>query len=266
MLSMLSLASRMPGALGVIGKIAGIAFTVDEIAEAFGKNIFGNQKRDNIVDQIAKIFKKDSKEDPKDKNSTTTTTAKPTQTSPQATTTSTKPTPTPPTPPPATTSSSSEPTPTKSTPTADMVQKYEQAWQYRNNPFARGRIEGAWNQMTPEQKQQAKDWAQSKGYDWKEMKLPDAPNVPNANQQPPKAQEATIAPAQMSTPPKPPESVSALPEPKPSLTMIRTGNNQAQQQNVPLTNGPLTDVPLIASANPDNFYVLYSQLSYNVVT
>ena len=29
------------------------------------------------------------------------------------------------------------------------------------------------------------------------------------------------------------------------------------------TNG--TNVPLISSSNPDNFYVLYSQLNYNVV-
>ena len=63
---------------------------------------------------------------------------------------------------------------------------------------------------------------------------------------------------------KPATSVSALPEPKPTLTMIRTANNQ--QQTSPTPNGSLTDVPLISSSNPDNFYVLYSQLSYNVVT
>ena len=34
---------------------------------------------------------------------------------------------------------------------------------------------------------------------------------------------------------------------------------------VPLKTGSATDVPLIASANPSNFYTMYSQLLYNVV-
>jgi hypothetical protein len=41
------------------------------------------------------------------------------------------------------------------------------------------------------------------------------------------------------------------------------GSGQAQQQA--LKTGSATDVPLIASANPDNFYTIYSQLIYNVV-
>lgn len=58
-----------------------------------------------------------------------------------------------------------------SPPSADIVKKYEMAWQYRNNPFARGRIESAWEGMSPEQQQQAKEWAKTKGYDWSEMRL-----------------------------------------------------------------------------------------------
>ena len=74
-------------------------------------------------------------------------------------------------------------------------------------------------------------------------------------------------PAEITTPPPAePQRVGELPEAKPSLTMIKTSNNQVQQPNVPLTNGPLSDVPFISSANPDNFYALYSQLNYNVVT
>ena len=34
---------------------------------------------------------------------------------------------------------------------------------------------------------------------------------------------------------------------------------------VPLKTGSATDVPLIASANPSNFYTMYSQIVYNVV-
>jgi hypothetical protein len=37
-----------------------------------------------------------------------------------------------------------------------MVKKYEMAWQYRNNPLARGRIESTWEQMSSEQQQQQK--------------------------------------------------------------------------------------------------------------
>ena len=138
-----------------------------------------------------------------------------------------------------------------SAPSPEMVSQFEQAWQYRNNPFARGRIEDAWSKMTPEEKQQAKSWAASKGYNWAEMRLPDA---------------VVASPAEVTPPTKPPTQVGQLPEPQPSITMIKSSNNANQQANVPLTSGALSDVPLINSANPDNFYVLYSQLNYNVVT
>ena len=155
--------------------------------------------------------------------------------------------------------------PSTPAPSPDMEKKFEQAWQYRNNPMARGRIEDAWNKMAPDQQQQAKTWAQTKGYDWNEMKLKDAVDMSDLKQQPSKTESAEISPAQVSTPPKEPQQVGQLPEPKPSLTMIKTSSAQQQQSNPPLTNGSLTDVPLINSANPDNFYVLYSQLNYNVV-
>jgi len=151
--------------------------------------------------------------------------------------------------------------PSTSAPSPDMEKKFEQAWQYRNNPIARGRIEDSWSKMTPDQQQQAKTWAQTKGYDWNEMKLKDSANM----NQPSKTEEAKITSAQVTIPPKEPQQVGQLPEPKPSLTMIKTSSAQQQQPNPPLTNGALTDVPLINSANPDNFYVLYSQLNYNVV-
>jgi hypothetical protein len=151
--------------------------------------------------------------------------------------------------------------PSTPAPSPDMEKKFEQAWQYRNNPIARGRIDDAWKKMTPDQQQQAKTWAQTKGYDWNEMKLKDSANM----NQPSKTEETKITSAQVTMPPKEPQQVGQLPEPKPSLTMIKTSSAQQQQPNPPLTNGALTDVPLINSANPDNFYVLYSQLNYNVV-
>ena len=59
-------------------------------------------------------------------------------------------------------------------PTPEMTKNFDMAWQYRNNPMARGRIESEWNKMSPTEQQQAMTWAKSKGYDWKEMKLPEA--------------------------------------------------------------------------------------------
>jgi len=156
-----------------------------------------------------------------------------------------------PAPPPAPATTQPQTTMMPSAPSAEMVSQFEQAWQNRNDPFVRNRIEGAWSKMTPEQKQQAKDWAASKGYNWAEMRLPDS--------------VVSAPPAQVTPPEKPPTQVGQLPEPQPSVTMIKTSNNANQQANVPLTSGALSDVPLINSANPDNFYVLYSQLNYNVV-
>jgi len=245
----LSFAARAPGPLGAIGKIAGIAFTADEIAEAFGKNIFTDSGFNQKVDEIAKIFTKG------DQNNKPTVSPKPT---PSSTT------PTPPAAQPQTPMMGDKPS--SSAPSPEMVSKFEQAWQYRNNSFARGRIEDAWGKMTPEEKQQAMAWAASKGYDWNEMKLPNAPAVISSQSNQQSSETSSASPAQVSSPSKPPTQVGQLPEPQPSVTMIRSSNNANQQANVPLTSGSLTDVPLINSANPDNFYVLYSQLSYNVVT
>ena len=67
-------------------------------------------------------------------------------------------------------------------PSAEMQQKFQMAWDNRSNPFARGKIESAWTNLTPEQQQQAKIWAKSKGYDWNEMKLKEKPSTVQASQ------------------------------------------------------------------------------------
>ena len=232
---------------------AGATYTLDQIAELFGSNLTGADPK-----LLAK--KKKEFEDAKRKEKS----SKP----PAA---STKPTPTPtPTPPAAQpqTRMMGEPTPAApapaaAQPSAELVKKFEMAWQYRNNGFARGRIEDEWSKMSPEEKQMAMEWAKSKGYDWKEMKLQAPSAQTNAAQQ---SSPTSAIPAQITTPPPAePQKVGELPEAKPSVTMIRSSSGQNQQPNVPLTNGPLSDVPFIDSANPDNFYALYSQLNYNVV-
>lgn len=157
-------------------------------------------------------------------------------------------------------------------PSPEMVKKFEMAWQYRNNPLARGRIVEAWNNMTPQQQQQAITWAKSKGYDWTEMKLTPKP-VPATTSQPAQvqaptsqtsgAQIETPQPAKIDTLPVPPV-VGAAPAPKPNVIYASSNTNQKQPQ-APLKSGTASEVPFIASSNPDNFYLLYSQVQYNVV-
>ena len=254
--AMLVLSMFGPGRL--VKGLMGIGYAADEIAEAFGLNIFGKdpnaQKRASaVVEEALKLKNKTkSSESPKPSSSTTPPTAQP-QSSMMGQPASAAPTPAP----------ASAPTPAAAQPSAELVKKFEMAWQYRNNGFARGRIEDEWRKMSPEEKQMAIEWAKSKGYDWKEMKL----QAPSAQTNLPQQSSPTSAiPAQITTPPPAePQKVGELPEAKPSVTMIRSSSGQNQQPNVPLTNGPLTDVPFIGSANPDNFYALYSQLNYNVV-
>jgi hypothetical protein len=143
-----------------------------------------------------------------------------------------------------------------SPPSPEMIKNLEMAWQYRNNPMARGRIEGAWEKMTPEQKQQSKDWAKMKGYDWNEMKLKESPVTIQST--------LKESPATIQSPLNPIPQVGTLPEPQPNVVMLPAPQSQTRQSMIgPSSSG--SDAPLINSANPDNFYVLYSQLNYNVV-
>ena len=260
--AMIALSMFGPGRL--VKGLIGIGYAADEIAEAFGLNIFGKdpnaQKRAAAV--VEEALKLKNKAASGEFAKSTPSSAPPATAKPQTSMMGQVP------------SAPPAAAPTEAQPSTEMVKKFEMAWQYRNNSFARGRIESEWEKMTPEQKQMAVEWAKTKGYDWNEMKLqaPAAssvtPMVPPTEMS--SAQQSTpglAIPAQITTPPPAePQRVGELPEAKPSLTMIKTSNGQNQQANVPLTNGPLSDVPFINSANPDNFYALYSQLNYNVVT
>ena len=58
------------------------------------------------------------------------------------------------------------------------------------------------------------------------------------------------------------------PDSSPDVTSINVnggGGAQGTQQEVPSTAGEATYLPAIGSSNPDNFYLLYSQIQYNVV-
>ena len=182
--------------------------------------------------------------------------------------------------------------PATSAPSPEMVSKFEQAWQYKDNPLARGRIEGAWNKMSPEEQQQAKDWAGSKGYDWKEMKLPDSANqtssisskepiksaATTATSTTPTSPVTTTTAAETSSKPSTPEitpaqttkiqtlpfNIGPEPEPKPNIVYASSGSSTPPQEQ-PMSTGVASDVPAIPSSNSDNFYTLYSQINYNVV-
>jgi hypothetical protein len=69
--------------------------------------------------------------------------------------------------------------------------------------------------------------------------------------------------ANIQAPPKPATPVGTLPEAKPNIIMA--GGGRDRTQTMVAQQEPLTDVPFIPSSNTDNFYVLYSQMNYNVV-
>lgn len=83
---------------------------------------------------------------------------------------------------------------------------------------------------------------------------------------PPQAQIAPLPVAQMQQ--RTEQLTAPLPEPKPTIVMARTSSAQqggAASQG-PSVSGPANNVPAISSSNPENFYTLYSQIHYNVVT
>jgi hypothetical protein len=69
-------------------------------------------------------------------------------------------------------------------PTPEMVKNYEMAWKYRNYSLARGKIESAWQKMSPMEQNQAVQWANKTGKEWKEMKLPDPKPLPETVESP----------------------------------------------------------------------------------
>ncbi len=58
-------------------------------------------------------------------------------------------------------------------------------------------------------------------------------------------------------------SIPPLEQPSPNVMVASAPAPQQQKTAIPSSTG--TDVPFIPSANPNNFYVMYSKLNYNVV-
>ncbi len=74
-----------------------------------------------------------------------------------------------------------------------------------------------------------------------------------------------LSPAQTQRIPSSTPSISPEPEAKPNVVYMSSGGGQPQMPKIPESSGPASEVPFIPSGNPDNFYLLYSQVSYNVV-
>lgn len=145
-------------------------------------------------------------------------------------------------------------------PTPEMVNKFQMAFDNRDKSFARGRIESAWKNMSPVEQHQAKQWVESKGFSWSVMRLPDPNPIPIQSPSGPVSPE--VLPFIPQSPPKP--NLGNLPEPPADVVVL--GNNKEQPSSVIASDSQtITDVPLIPSGNPDNFYTLYSQVNYNVV-
>ena len=282
--------------VSAVRTILGVAVTADEIAEVFGSNIFGENP--DILKKVKEVKNNAEKEAQKNKKNKLTSSPLKKDEPPKPATA--KPAPTTSMTPPAsnlqinvpetqkTPDTQKTPETTKA-PDPAKIRQFEQAWQFKNNPLARGRIEGAWNKMGVEEKQQAKDWATSKGYDWREMKLPDSKDQMSSvpSKETPKSAETSSKPstpptttaAEPSSKPSTPEitpaqttkmqtvpfNIGPEPEPKPNIVYAPSGSSTPPQQKQPLTIGAASDVPNIPSSNPDNFYTLYSQINYNVV-
>lgn len=153
--------------------------------------------------------------------------------------------------------------PQTSTLSPERIAQFEQAWKYRNFPGAKSEIRKRWDQLSIEEQRQAKQWADSKGYDWSELGLP----IPNPAQTTQTSTTGTIGipEARVTPPPREAQQVGETPQAAPTVTIVPMPQ-PTRQASTPSSNaGQLTDVPMINSSNPDNFYVLYSQLSYNVV-
>jgi hypothetical protein len=56
-----------------------------------------------------------------------------------------------------------------------------------------------------------------------------------------------------------------LPEPKPDMMFIGGKNQQAQSTAASSGSGGGKSLPSISSSNGDNFYTVFSQISYNVI-
>lgn len=76
---------------------------------------------------------------------------------------------------------------------------------------------------------------------------------------------SSISPAQTSRMPSKTPSIGPAPKSQPNVIYASSRKQQPNQGGASLKTGAASDVPNIPTSNPDNFYLLYSQVNYNVV-
>lgn len=91
-----------------------------------------------------------------------------------------------------------------------------------------------------------------------------APNLESYQQGTQEASPTSYSTANIQAPPKEQTPIGTLPAAKPNV-ILTGGQSKAPVPQPSGSSEPISDVPLISSGNSDNFYVLYSQLNYNVV-
>ena len=74
-----------------------------------------------------------------------------------------------------------------------------------------------------------------------------------------------ISPAQTNRIPSKTPSIGPAPKSQPNVIYASSRRQQPNQGGSSLKTGAASDVPNIPTSNPDNFYLLYSQVNYNVV-
>ena len=101
-----------------------------------------------------------------------------------------------------------------------------------------------------------------------------APQYGEVNITPEEGNQVSSQPSQVNIKPLPAQTngvpaqvnVGPTPAPAPNVIYRRVGYSAQQRSGAAPTGGPVNQVPSISASNPDNFYVLYSQVNYNVVT
>jgi hypothetical protein len=178
----------------------------------------------------------------------------------------------------------------------EQLANYNKALQFKDNPLAKGRIAEEFNKMSPENQQLFRDYAAQQGDDFSNVIPPVVAQVePKSGIMTNKATEnlqvgetnaevqqiaqeeinfvAKSNNAQVSAnsenvqaPPPKLQEPAQLSEPAPQIVPMNSGGGTQQPMvNIPEQKDPMTNVPKIASSNPENFYTLYSLHSYNVV-
>lgn len=239
-----------------IRAVAGTVFTIDEVSEALGKNFSG-------ADPKLLAQKKKELEDAKKNQNKTPGSFSPSQSSSESTSSqqrSTSQTTITSVPPPASQDRSRVPEGSEQQPKiAPTTSMAPQASNLTMNVNAASPTATA----SPSQEKNV-DTGATPPQPSSQQQFPDYSSV--FQKSPDQASQPQMRPAaQITPPPKDVNKAGALPEVQPNVIVATDANTSGSKPTPPATPPSNPEVPAISSSNPDNFYILYSQLNYNVV-